>query len=288
MADSYRGPMPKTTADEWFERYLLDHGFDPGEHEPDLSSWSVETHPDYLPTGDAGQIACEVKQFGKDSKLAKRLAEQRYVAASDAEVYGPIRNQVAEAAGQLKPLASRQIPLVVVLANPAGAPVDLSFEHVIAALYGNSQWTVAIDPTTGAAVDEGRFELGRDGKLTNDHAYLSAIVLLHRCDLAHEASRKILAQAGEHFSGEPRTAEERRERMVAVIEELERHDLPTGHYFRVEVIETLSELAVPLPETWFAGEHDRRWRCNAAGYYEMVLGSLTARRALRVGPTAAA
>ena len=175
--------MPKTTADEWFERYLLDHGFDPGEHEPDLSSWDVQTHPDYLPTGDAGQIACEVKQFGKDLKLARRLAEQRYVAASDAEVYGPIRNQVAEAASQLKPLGSRQMPLVVVLANPAGAPVDLSFDHVIAALYGNTQWTVAIDPSTGGAVDEGRFELGRDGKLTNDHAYLSAVALLRRREL---------------------------------------------------------------------------------------------------------
>ena len=114
--------MPKTTADEWFERYLLDHGFDPGEHEPDLSSWDVQSHPDDLPTGDAGQIACEVKQFGKDSKLARRLAEQRYVAASDAQVYGPIRNQVAEAASQLKPLGSRQMPLVVVLANPGRRP----------------------------------------------------------------------------------------------------------------------------------------------------------------------
>lgn len=274
MVDGYRKPMSKTTADEWFERYLLDHGFDPGEHEPDLSTLGVETHPDYLPTGDAGQIACEVKQFGKDSKLARRLAEQRYVAASDAEVYGPIRNQVAEAAGQLKPLTSRQMPLVVVLANPAGAPVDLSFEHVIAALYGNTQWTVAIDPSVGGAVDEGRFELGRDGKLTNDHAYLSAIILLHRCDLAYEASRKILAEAGERFHGEPRTAEERRERMAAAIEELDRHDLPTGHCFRVEVIETLSEVAVPLPEEWFAGGRDRRWRCNAEGYYEMVHGSL--------------
>jgi hypothetical protein len=275
MTDGYRGPMPKTTADEWFERYLLDHGLDPGEHEPDLSSWGVETHPDYLPTGDAGQIACEVKQFGKDSKLAKRLAEQRYVAASDAEVYGPIRNQVAEAAGQLKPLASRQMPLVVVLANPEAAPVDLSFEHVIAALYGNPQWTVAIDPSTGGAVDEGRFELGRDGKLTNDHAYISAVALLRRGELALDARDEILAELRDRHDGEAKTAEERQQRAVAAIKELERHDLPDGHYFYVEVIEALSKFAVPLPEAWFAGERDRRWRCNSAGYYEVVHGSLT-------------
>jgi hypothetical protein len=265
--------MSKTTADEWFEHYLLERGLEPGEHEPDLSSWGVETHPDYLPTTKGERIACEVKQFGKDSKLARRLAEQSYVAASDAEVFGPIRNQVAEAAGQLKPLAARRLPLVVVLANPEGAPVDLGMEHVLAALYGNPQWRVPIDPSTGSAVDEGRFELGRDGKLRNDHAYLSAIVLLHRHELAYEASRKILAEAGKRFSGEPKTAEERRGRMVAAVEELQRHDLPTGQYFRVEVIETLSEHAIPLPEEWFAGEHDRRWRCNAAGYYELVHGS---------------
>ena len=264
--------MSKTTADEWFERYLLEHGFEPGAHEPDLSSWGVESHPDYVPTGQGGQIACEVKQFGTDSNLALRLAEQSYVAASDAEVFGPIRNQVAEAAKQLKPLAARKIPLVAVLANPDGAPVDLSFEHVLAALYGNPQWTVPIDPNTGGAADEGRFELGRDGKLTNDHGYLSAVVLLRRHDLAYDAARKILAEAGERFAGEPKTAEERRERIAADFEELQRHDLPTGHYFRVDVIETLGEVAVPLPGEWFAGEHDRRLRCNDQGYYELVHG----------------
>jgi hypothetical protein len=84
--------------------------------------------------------------------------------------------------------------------------------------------------------------------------------LLHRRDLAHDAADAILAELRESYEGEAKTAEERQERAVAAIEELERHDLPEGHYFYVEVIETLSEVAVPLPEPWFAGDRDRRWR----------------------------
>jgi hypothetical protein len=191
----------------------------------------------------------------------------------DAEVYGPIRNQVKEAAKQLKPLAVRGIPLVVVLANPDEARVNLSVESVIAALYGNPQWTMQIDTATGAAVDEGHLELGRDGKLTNDHAYLSAVVLLRRRELALDARDKILAELRKGYDGEATTVEERQKRAVAIIEELERHDLPEGHYFYVEVIETLSQDAVPLPEAWFCGERDRRWRHNADGYYELIYGS---------------
>jgi hypothetical protein len=96
--------------------------------------------------------------------------------------------------------------------------------------------------------------------------------LLRRRELAHDARDEILAGLREHYDGEAKTAEERQERAVAAIEELERHDLPDGHYFYVEVIEALSELAVPLPEAWFAGERDRRWRCNAEGYYELAHG----------------
>jgi hypothetical protein len=261
--------MPKTAADKWFEGYLRERGVEPGDHEPD--PWGLDgPRPDYLPTVEGGQIACEVKQFGRGSKLERRLAEQSVGVIPDTEVYGPIRNQVKEAAKQLKPLAARGIPLVVILANPEEVWVDLSVQNVIAALYGNPQWTMQIDTATGAAVDKGHLELGRDGKLTNDHAYLSAVVLLRRREYAVDARDEILAELRKGYDGEARTVEERQERAVAVIEELERHDLPDGHYFCVEVIETLSRDAVPLSKAWFSGEQDRRWCCNADGYYELT------------------
>ena len=164
------------------------------------------------------------------------------------------------------------MPLVGVLANPAGAPVDLSVSHLLAALYGNPQWAMTIDSQSGAAVDEGRLELGRDGKLTNDHPYLGAIVLLRRRELAQDAAEKILAERKGRSTDAPKTARERRERMAAAFDELSRHELPDGHYFWADVIETTSEAAVRLPEDWFDGDLDRRWRCNQQGRYELIRG----------------
>lgn len=264
--------MAKTTADVWFEDYLREQGAEPGEHEPTPRD-AGDSRPDFLPTFEGQQIACEVKQFGKNSKFGRRVGEQSVGVIPDTALYGPIRNQVKEAARQLKPLAAEGIPLVVLLANPEGVLVDLSVQNVIAALYGNLQWTMQIDSATGAAVDDGHFELGRDGKLTNDHAYVSAVAVLHRRELALEARDKILADLRKDYDGPASTAEERQRRAIAAIEELERHDLPDGHYFSVEVIETLSEEAVPLPHGWFSGAQDRRWRCNADGYYERIHGA---------------
>ena len=159
--------MPKTAGDELFERYLRDHGYDPGPHEPDLSGHEIKKHPDYLPTRNGATAACEVEQFSAGaSRLEKRLATQRFVSASDKEVYGPICKRVSRAAEQLKPVTTLGIPLIVVLTNPEGAFIDLSVEHVLAALYGNPGFVIPIDRATGAAVEKGRFEFGRDGKLT--------------------------------------------------------------------------------------------------------------------------
>lgn len=63
-----------------------------------------------------------------------------------------------------------------------------------------------IDTATGAAVDDGHRELGRDGKLTNDHAYLTAVVLLRRRELALDARDEILAELRKGYDGEATTA----------------------------------------------------------------------------------
>lgn len=162
--------MPKTSGDELFERYLHDHGYEPGPHEPSLEYHGITKRPDYLPHCGTARIACEVEQFTPGaSALERRLAGQRTGTASPKEVYGPIRKRVESAAKQLKPLRPLEIPLVVVLANPEGAVIDLSVSHVLSALYGNLTYTIPIDPSVGGAVGDGQFEFGRDGKLTNDH-----------------------------------------------------------------------------------------------------------------------
>jgi len=75
--------MPKTSGDDLFERYLHEHGYDPGPHEPDLSAHGIQTRPDYLVTRDGVRLACEMEQFKAGaSKLEKRMASQRFGSAS--------------------------------------------------------------------------------------------------------------------------------------------------------------------------------------------------------------
>lgn len=267
--------MPKTSGDELFERYLRDRGYEPGSHEPSLVEHGIEKRPDYVPRNKHMRIACEVEQFSAgESALERRLASQGTVSASAKEVYGPIRRHIQSAAKQLKPLTTLDLPLVVVLANPDGAMIDLSVDHVLAALYGNPMFSIQVDRTTGAPADQGRFEFGRDGKLTNDHSYLSAVVLLRRRE--HGSDRIAEIAAEERRDPAPSDFDDATEEAVALFRRLEREELPEGDYLYVDVIETMSESALLLPEDWFNGEHDSRWRLNADGYFELVGGPMRA------------
>jgi hypothetical protein len=211
--------VPKTEEDHHFEAYLVEHGYDPGEHEPDLSPLGVGPRPDYLPTNAVGErIVCEVKGFGVNN-LTRRLRQLRMVTVGDREQYGPIRSQVKKAARKLKPLAPQGLPLVVVLARALrDVVVDLSVENVTSALFGDPGYVLEIDRETGAAVRNGRHLLGRDGALTRDHQHVSAVAILE----------------GRTFT--------------------------PGFRYRLDVIEALSSTATPLPDHWFAGPRDSRWR----------------------------
>ncbi len=263
--------MVKTTGDELFERYLREQGYDPGLHEPSLAAYGIKKRPDFLPSLGSMQIACEVEQFTAGaSALERRLTSQRTVIASAKEVYGPIREHIKEAAGQLKPLQALEPPLVVVLANPEGALVDLSLNRVVAAMYGNPQFAIRIDTTIGAAAGPGRLELGRDGKLTNDHPYISAVALLRRREYKMDRIDEIAA--AEAPARQARDLDETSAQALGLLRRLNREKLPEGDYVYLDVIETASECAVRLPLDWFAGEHDSRWRLNVDDYYEHVRG----------------
>jgi hypothetical protein len=51
----YVGPVPKTDADEWFEIYLPNHDYTPGDHEPDLTPVGIRSSPDFIPTSPSGE-----------------------------------------------------------------------------------------------------------------------------------------------------------------------------------------------------------------------------------------
>jgi hypothetical protein len=263
--------MAKTSGDELFERYLRENGYDPGPHEPSLKEHGIAKRPDFLPTRDGIRAACEVEQFtAGETALEKRLNAQGYVAASPQEVYGPIRNHVASAAKQLKPLQVLELPLVVVLANPEGASIDLLVTHVLAALYGDPTYTLPINTRTGGSVGEGRLEFGRGGKLTNTHPYLSAVALLRRREHKVDRIEEIAAENAGRPS--PSDFDNATAQAVELLDRLKQESLPEGDYLYIDVIDTMSNSAVPLPDDWFSSDHDSRWRLNTHGYFELVRG----------------
>ena len=99
---------------------------------------------------------------------------------------------------------------------------------------------MTIDPTVGAAVGDGRLEFGRDGKLTKDHPYLSAIALLRRRE--HQADRIAEVAAEERGDRDPSDFDEATSEALKLLERLDREDLPEGDYLYVDLIETTSAL----------------------------------------------
>lgn len=258
----------QTESEVWFDRYVRDHGHDPGEHEPDLG---IQRNPDRLLTWNGHQVVCEIKEFAQDVIPAGAgvgaIAPERW--------YGAVRSQVHAAARQMRELAESGLPLVAVLANPQGMFVPLGVDEVISALYGNPQIQMRIDRATGAAIDEGRFVAGPDGEIRNDHRYLSAVVLLRHGDHRRDWIDRLAAELRQQHGGDAKTYEEAGERW----EELEVRareaealgHIPGGEYFRTDVILTASADATRLAEEVFDGPRDTRWELKPeTGAFECV------------------
>ncbi len=256
--------MGLTEADRGFQDYLHTHGYEGAEdHEPDLG---VSRRPDFLIARDGVQAICEVKAFA-DSPVARRLRavpNARMFTMGDDEVYGPIRRQVHEAARQMRELRDTGIPLVAVLANPLGLPLELNVPAIVHALYGNPVFTGPYNPATGA-IESLTYRLGRDGELTNDHAYLSAVALLNRRTYEQEDVNRWWDDNRDRLHQE---YPNRDERAAVAYEALQALDVRDGGYFFMYVIHTRSSAdgtAPVLDPSMFNGEHDRHWYIDGDG-----------------------
>lgn len=264
-----------TEADRWFERCLLERDCDPGEHEPDLSEQGLTKSPEFIPTNAVGQRAAfEVKAFSPKSKLGDLFARQRVAVFDGKRLVVPIRNQLGVAAGQVKGLADK-MPAVVVLANPHGGHVDMTVDGVLQAMYGNGRYVIPIDRESGSG-GPARYELGPDGKFTYSHQYVSAVVILRRRELRDDASRAIMDEVKTRPDWESLSGAEQLDVLRDAVAANER-DFPEGEYFHVDVIDTISATlpkgeATPLPDDWFTGPLDTRWRHNLVDGFEQVSG----------------
>jgi hypothetical protein len=204
-----------------------------------------------------------VKGFEEPPPLERRLAgANQPVWLSDDEVYRPMRNAVREAARQLRPLSGSRFPLVVLLANPMGFHVDLSIDRLVEAMYGNPGWVGGFNPDEGR-VENLRFEYGRDGRLRNDHPYISGVAILHERELAREhynqwrVEWKKTRVPLDNPSDEEIVAEFMAEQEAWLASD-EAANVPEGHVHLVELLTTGSPEAVPVPDNVFDGPRDRR------------------------------
>jgi hypothetical protein len=226
MTDALAHTNPPTASEVWFDTYLRAHGYT-CKPEPDLG---IAKRPDRLIARDGATAVCEVKQFDKDPLAWMHETGQ----GGFIDEHKPVRRAVKQAAHQLRPLRGHGLPLVVVLANPNGFHIDLSGEQVVFALYGDDALIFTVwtgdgpPPPDFPDPPEYKRVVGRNGQIRVVGQYISAVVMLHRrkpdfFDLRDEA------------------------------------DVPEDECW-VEVIPAISEEAVPLPDSFFNGPNDLRWR----------------------------
>ncbi|MFI5748993.1 hypothetical protein ACIBBE_24375 [Streptomyces sp. NPDC051644] len=238
-------------------QYLRERGYT-FEVEPEFGTGR---HPDYLISAGEHTIVAEVKAFETYGMFQVPVAGQ-VMTRSLEDALSPIRKQIKKAAGQLRGLQDRRWPLVVVLDNPGGRPIPLDSPHmVLSAMYGDLTLQASFEPDGGL----GEFQpvAGRNGSLRTDHPYISAVAVVRREDHAalwaaewFDAHRDGFGPAGAEDGGQGAKA------MVAAFAEASK-DAPEGHDIFLEVFETLSASAVPLPRDVFTGPRDRRWIPNA-------------------------
>jgi hypothetical protein len=240
---SSRGGDEHAEACAWFEEYLDGLGLE-HEYEPDLGTTKK---PDFLVTTPIGPVVCEVKAFSPQS-----MPSQGFYVRGMREVLSTLRNSMRAAARQLNELAGQRIPLVIVLANPANARVSL--DHVVHAMYGDMQ---AVITGHGDGSTSNELLATLNGKLRNDHPYVSGVLVLQKGSHQQDAVREC-QPSGDDLAPEEFTAE-----LNAYVESITTDGLDT--YLEATFVEAPGREAMPLPEGVFVGENAHRWRLSASG-----------------------
>jgi len=181
------------------ESYLIEHGYDVPEYEPDLG---IGVRVEYRLECGGELCLTEVKEFAPESNPIKRSGSY-----SQEETLKPIRGQIHEAARKLRNATALGLPLVVVLTDPNQALFGmLGSTEIIAAMKGDL--SVEVPVSQSGPVGPARFTAGLNGELRNDHPYISAVVVIHSIAGRHVAHTYVTHSPGAanlppaFFSGE--------------------------------------------------------------------------------------
>lgn len=134
--------------------------------------------------------------------------------------YKPLRGSVKAACVQLGDLRRSGLPLVILLANPNALFIDTSWQNVFYALYGDEAIQIRVSP-------------GEGGESPRSRGFEEDVQLVP----GRNGRIRTLGQ------------------YVSAVGMLRRDE--DGTY--VEIIESLSGTATPLPRTVFDGHRDTRW-----------------------------
>jgi hypothetical protein len=221
-------------------RWLEERGYS-FEFEP--SDWGVSTCPDFRVTVDGQVVAIEVESIESTGGFKSHPAGVAFSRGLD-KALRPVRAKIKYGARQLKPLAYRDMPLIVAVANPYHRPVPFSADMMIAAMYGDPSYSFDSD---GSA----RNTLDRNGKLTNDHPYVSAVILLRQAPGVRKAASEWFDANRHRFSTSEDIAAEVRK-------------LTEAGYFgdeqavAIDLIETISD-GPRVPPRFASGPQDTHW-----------------------------
>jgi hypothetical protein len=241
-----------------FERYLHANGYDILAYERDLGT---PKRPDYFIRAKGHEIVVEVESFN----TPPMPLTPRSGAVSMVPQLKAVRNKISAGAKQLKGI--EDYPLVVVLANPRNSWVPLEGPVFIGALFGDSQVSFAPD---GALF----FHSGRNGRLhvkepdgsvRGNHPHLSAAAVLRF--IYPQAAWTIAMQQGQEAGNT---------NPIAIVREahhlLGQQGKAAAEAVCLDVYESLSETAVPLPREVLSGPYDTRWGITSPGQYGQLAG----------------
>jgi hypothetical protein len=242
-----------------FERYLKASGYDILAREPDLGT---SKRPDFLIRAAEHEVVVEVKSFNTPPLLP---TPPRSGFVSMAPQLRSVRTKIKAGAEQLKGIENR--PLVVLLANPRNSWVPLEGAMFLGALFGDPQ--AVFTPEGGIAFGSGRN--GRlhvtepDGSVRGNHPYLSAVAVLRFC-YPQDAWADALAHSQAAGNTDVMSIVRGAHQLVG------RQGEAVAAAICLDVYETVSESAVPLPREIFTGAHDTRWGVTCPGGYGQLSG----------------
>ncbi len=280
--DRYSG---MNESERQFATYLNLYGYQ-WEHEPDLGP---AKRADFLVTRGGDQMLCEVKAFvhgdlfstplaplvdgagtddveeddegsddDEDSEDDEDSDDEEEVGGSGSgrglprlvyrrdptQMVKPIRGQLREAAKKYREFAGLGLPLVDILVNDCHLHIPMHDQAIVSAMYGDASVRLSLDSGEATVV------LGRNGALTNHGQYISGVGVLRVTELSELWLQEWKLDNADKFA----TAAE----LIADLQAKE-NLVPRGVRLSIDLFETASDTAVPIPRTEFTGEFDERY-----------------------------